>query len=165
MRNRLSAAISLSFLILLASLSAQTKADDIPVGDLPSSVKSVVEEYVAILRTSKELTEAGKRFVTLAGGTLIGDDGKSLRSSVEPFSLKKDFNNIKHYADPIRITRVAKFPSSGQGYGEYAISGMIYKVWIDKKDPSIGMPAPVSLLVPEGHPSIKTPKVVNIGSF
>ncbi|MBL8995678.1 MAG: hypothetical protein JNM63_20185 [Spirochaetia bacterium] len=152
-------------LLANAALLAQTKADDIPVGDLPASVKGVLESYVSILRTSKDLTEAGKRFVEIAGGTLVSDDGKSLRSSTEQFGLKKDFNDIKHYADPIRITRVAKLASNGQGYGASAIKGLIYKVWIDKKDPQLGMPAPVSILVPEGHETIKTPKVVNIGSF
>lgn len=148
-----------------AALFAQTKADDIPVSDLPGAVKSVLENYVAILRTSKDLGEAAKRFTEIAGGSLVNEDGKTLRSSTDQFGLKKDFNDIKHYTDPIRVTRVAKFASNGQGYGASAIKGFVYKIWIDKKDPQLGMPAPVSILVPEGHETIKTPKVVNIGSF
>ncbi|HMU81763.1 MAG TPA: hypothetical protein PKE49_18020 [Leptospiraceae bacterium] len=150
---------------IIAPLMAQTKANDIPVEKLPADVKQVLEQYVNILRTSKSLDECATRFTSIAGGSLVTDEKGTLRDTVKPFSLKKDFNDIKQYADPIVITRVNATPSNGQGYGSSAIKGMVYKIWIAKKDASIGMPAPVSILVPEGHPTITTPKVVGIGSY
>ncbi len=151
--------------ILALPLFAQSKENDIPVEKLPPAVKAVLDQYVGILRSSKDLDECAKRFSEIAGGSLVTDEKGSLRSTVKPFSLKKDFNDIKHYADPIVITRVNATRSNGDGYGSSAIKGMVYKIWIGKKDSSLGMPAPVSILVPEGHPVITSPKVINIGSF
>ena len=81
------------------------------------------------------------------------------------FSLKKDFDNVKFYADPVVITRVNASPSNGQGMGASAIKGMVYKIWIAKKEGGASMPAPISIMTPDGHATIKTPKVVNIGSL
>lgn len=148
-----------------ASTNAQSKENDIPVENLPPAVKEVLVKYVSILRNSKTLDECATAFTEIAGGTLVSDDGKSLRSQTKQFGLKKDYNDIKVYADPIVITRVNATPSNGQGYGASKIKGMVYKIWIQKKDPALGMPAPVSIMVPEGHAQITTPKVINIGSY
>jgi len=149
------------------SAQAQSKAGDIPVAKLPADVKKIVEEYVNILTTSQDLDDCAKRFTSIAGGSLINEDPENvtLLSTVQPFSLKKDFNNIKFYTQPVQITRVNVSETSGTGYGASKVAGKIYKVWINKKNPKQGMPAPVSIIVPEGHSSIKTPKVINIGSF
>lgn len=157
---------TLLFLICCAAapLAAQSRQNDIPVEQLPAEVKQVLEQYVQILRTSKTVDEAATRFTDIAGGTLVNENG-SVSGNTRQFGLKKDFNNIKHYADPLIITRVNATPSNGQGYGKTAIKGMVYKIWIRKKDEKQGMPAPVSILVPEGHESIKTPRVVNVGSY
>jgi hypothetical protein len=63
------------------------------------------------------------------------------------------------------ITRVNASASNGQGFGASAIKGKVYKIWIAKKEGAAGMPAPISIMVPEGHATIKTPKVVVIGSL
>ncbi|KOY86329.1 hypothetical protein AD998_09395 [bacterium 336/3] len=146
---------------------AQSKAGDIAVSKLPAEVKQVLEEYVNILTSSKDLDECAQRFTSIAGGGLINEDpvNVTLRQTVQPFSLKKDFNNIKFYAQPVKVTRVNVSKTGGSGYGASAVAGTIYKIWIDKKDPKQGMPAPVSIVVPENHSTIKTPKVMNIGSF
>ena len=147
-----------------APLAAQSKENDIPVDQLPANVKQVLEQYVQILRTSKNVDEAATKFTDIAGGTLVNENG-SVSSNTRQFGLKKDFNNVKHYADPLIITRVNATPSNGQGYGKTAIKGMVYKIWIRKRDEKQGMPAPVSILVPEGHETITTPRVVNVGSY
>jgi hypothetical protein len=161
--------IGLLFLCLVfwQNVSAQSKANDIPVAKLPPEVKAVLEEYVKILTTSQDLDDCAKRFTSIAGGGLINEDpdNVTLRQGVQPFSLKKDFNNIKFYAQPIKITRVNVSRTNGSGYGASAVAGTVYKIWIDKKNPQQGMPAPVSIVVPENHASIKTPKVIGIGSF
>jgi hypothetical protein len=79
--------------------------------------------------------------------------------------LKKDHDNIKFYKQPVEITRVNKTASNGQGFGASTIKGQVYKIWIAKCASGAGLPAPVSIMIPEGHATIKTPKVVNIGSF
>ncbi len=162
------------FVLLLGSYGLQ--AQDQLIRDLkalgksmpktvPKPVREILVEYVNILRTSKDLDECAERFTAIAGGTLVNEDGQSLRNTVAPFSLKKDFNNVQHYANPIRITRVDVTNTNGTGYGESAIRGKHYKIWIDKINKSTGMPAPISIVVPQGHPTIKTPKVVGIGSL
>ncbi len=141
-------------------LNAQSKADDIPVADLPAEVKSVLEKYAQVLHDSKSVDEAAAGFATLAGGTLVNESG-TLTSNTKQFGLKKDFNNFKHYAYPVQITRVNKTVSNGEGYGATKIAGTRYKVWIAKNDPAKGMPAPVTIIVP----SSGAPKIVNVGSY
>lgn len=150
--------------IFLFSLSLFSQAKDIPVETLPADVKSILEKYVNILRNSGSLEAAAVQFKEIAGGSLVNEDG-SLRSTVAQFGLKKDFNNIKHYANPIQVTRVNVTYSNKDGYGKTAIKGKVYQIWIAKDDPAKGMPAPIRVLVPEGHDSITTPKVTNIGSY
>ena len=147
-----------------SSIFSQSTKYDIPIEDLPQNVKKVLKQYVEILR-SPNLDVVAKKFVAIAGGSLINTNGTDLSRGKKEFSLKKDFNDLKHYAYPIRITRVSKTQSNGQGYGATAIKGTVYKVWIDKKSSDLGVPAPISIMVPEGHAKIKTPKVVNIGSL
>ncbi len=143
---------------------SQSRANDIPVKDLPKEVKTVLDQYVQILN-SENLDVCAKKFMEVAGGALVNPAGTELRSGKKEYSLKKDFENIKFYSQPVVISRVNKTYSNGQGYGASAIKGYVYKIWIDKTNPDFGRPAPISILVPENHTTIKTPKVVNIGSF
>lgn len=151
-----------------AAVHAQGKTNEISVNELPQNVRQVLEGYVSILRNAASLDDAAAQFVKYAGGSLVNEDAHNitLRQDVKPYSLKKDFENIKFYADPLVITRVSSNPDpQAVGFGGSAIKGRVYKIWIAKKDGVEGMPAPVSILVPEGHTVIKEPKVISIGSF
>jgi len=139
---------------------AWNKADDIPVENLPAAVRSVLDKYVQILKESPSVDEAAAAFAQIAGGSLVNDNG-SVSNNTKQFGLKKDFNNLKHYAWPIRITRVNKTVSRGEGYGSKKITGDRYTIWIAKDDPAKGLPAPVTIIAPTGG----EPKVVNVGSF
>jgi hypothetical protein len=150
--------------ICAGSLHAQGRQNDIPVRDIPTAVLQTLEAFVKVL-SAKDLATCADQFATIAGGSLIQEDGKKLRSDVMPFSLKKDFSNLKFYARPLEITRVNKSFSNGDGYGETAIKGFVYKIWIGKKKGVNGMPAPISIMIPEGHATITTPKVIGIGSL
>lgn len=145
---------------------AQSKTNDIPVSELPGDVKGVLDVYIALLRKAKSLDEVATGFSALAGGSLVNEDGKTLRSNVTPYSLKKDFENIKFYANPTQITRV-NYDAKGKtsGFGPSAIQGGVYKIWINKAEGANGIPAPISIMVPAGHKEIKTPKIISIGSF
>lgn len=161
---------TISILILLAALQfpyllkAQSKLNDIPVKDLPASVKTLLDKYVETLNIA-DLDQCATKFIEIAGGGLVNEDGTSLRTTIKPYSLKKDHADIKFYQQPVKITRVNKSVSNGDGFGASAIKGTVYKIWIAKKEGVAGMPAPVSIMVPEGHATITTPKVVGIGSF
>ncbi len=139
---------------------AWSKADDIPVENLPAAVRSVLDKYVQILKESPSVDEAAAAFAQIAGGSLVNDNG-SVSNNTKQFGLKKDFNNLKHYAWPIRITRVNKTVSRGEGYGARKIAGDRYTIWIAKDDPAKGLPAPVTIIAPTGG----EPKVVNVGSY
>jgi len=143
---------------------AQSKRDDIPVEQLPEEVLKVLNDYASVL-SSETLEKCAEAFVAIAGGGLVNEAGKALRIDVPQFSLKKDFNNFKFYAMPLEITRVNKRRSNGDGYGESAIAGWVYKIWINKKTGVNGMPAPISIMVPENHKTIAAPKVIGIGSL
>ncbi len=154
----------IAFILFSTTSFSQSTESDIPISELPSSVEKVLQQYIEILR-SPNLDIVAEKFVAIAGGSLINTDGSDLSRGKKEFSLKKDFDDLQHYAYPIKITRVNKAESNGQGYGATAIKGVVYKIWIDKKSSDLGMPAPISIMVPEGHATIKTPKVVNIGSL
>ena len=147
------------------TLNAQSKANDISVTKLPKEVQDVLVQYVNILRNSADIDECAEKFLEVAGGSLVNENASELGKTVSEFSLNKDFSNVKFYANPIKITRVNLTFSNGDGFGWSAIKGKKYKIWIEKAKKGSGMPAPISIIVPEGHESIKTPKVVNIGSL
>ncbi len=143
---------------------AQSKLNDISVAKLPQEVKAVLEQYVQALN-APDLDSCAVLFLPIAGGGLVNEEGDALGRDLLDFSLKKDFNNVKFYQQPVKITRVNVRKSNGDGYGASAIKGKIYKVWLAKKKGVAGMPAPVSIMVPEGHETIRTPKVIGIGSL
>ena len=149
-----------AILLSTFALTAWNKADDIPVGDLPADVKAVVETYTKILKDSASVEDAATAFAAIAGGTLVNENG-SVANNTKQFGLKKDFNNFKHYAYPIQITRVNKTVSNGEGYGSKKIAGARYTVWIAKNDPAKGLPAPLTIIAPSGGAA----KVVNVGSY
>ena len=149
--------------IFLVSFFVNAQQKDILVSELPKEVKVVLDEYIKILTTSKDLDECSTRFLSVAGGGLVSPAGTALRRSVKPYSLKKDFNDIKFYKVPVEIARVAKTRTNMCGYGASAIAGDWYKIYIVKKDGS--QPAPIQIVVPEGHQTIKSPKVMSIGSL
>lgn len=153
-----------SFLLVCSLLTAQSKKNDIPVGQVPPAVMEVLQRYAAILK-AETLEKCGEAFIEVAGGGLVSEDGKKLGGDLLDFSLKKDWSNFKFYADPLEVTRVNKSLSNGDGYGASAIKGTVYKIWIAKKKGGAGLPAPISIMVPEGHAWIKTPKVIGIGSL
>lgn len=138
---------------------------DISISQLPREVKIVLNDYLDILTKSDNLDECAKQFMKIAGGGMVNPAGTSLRSSVKPYSLKKDYENVKFYKTPADIARVAKTQTSGSGYGESAIAGDWYKVYINKKNGVNGMPAPIHIVVPKNHKIIKTPKIIQIGSL
>lgn len=162
MTNILRFSIICAFLLTSFSIFAQSTKNDIPVKSLPAGIKTVLEQYIGVLRNSASLDECAQNFVAVAGGGLVNEDGSSLRSSVQPYSLKKDFDNIKFYANPIQITRVNVSESQTSGFGASAITGKIYKVWIAKANGQAGLPAPVSIMLPNNGGEAK---VVGIGSF
>ena len=155
--------IVVSILLINSVINAQQK--DIVISDLPVEVKAVLDEYITILTTSNSIDECADRFLEIAGGGLVNPNGTLLRNSVKPYSLTKDFNNIKFYKVPVEIIRVAKTKTGQAGYGVSALSGDWYKIYIAKKDGVSGMPAPVHIVYPKNHKYIKTPKVIQGGSF
>lgn len=157
--------------IFTTTLQAQSTRNDIPASKLPKEVKAVLNEYIEILSSSETLDACAENMLKVAGGNLVSEQvdengtAVALGRSIQPYSLKKDYQNIKFYQNPIKITRVNLGSTNGSGYGASAIAGKVYKIWIDKKSGVAGMPAPISIVVPEGHATIKTPKVIGIGSL
>lgn len=153
-------------LFSLTTLKAQSRKYDLPIEDLPEGVENVLKEYLSILKDSEDLDVCAKAFVKIAGGGLVNEKGLTLRRDVKPFSLKKDYNNIKFYASPFQISRINSNPNPiTSGFGESAIRGRVFKIWIKKAAGQAGYPAPISILDPEGHPTIQSPKIIRIGSL
>lgn len=132
---------------------------------VPGPVRGALDQYVQILATSRSLEEAVQRVTPIAGGGLVNEDGRTLRNTVPPYSLKKDWQNVRFYVQPPRITRVQVQPGKAMGFGPSAIRGTVYKVWIAKREGQAGMPAPISIMLPEPHPFVNGPRIVGIGSL
>ena len=156
--------LSLIIIAVLTFSFANAQQKDIPISELLNEVKEVIDEYVKILSTSKNLDECAVRFLKIAGGGLVNPAGTKLRNSVKPYSLKRDFTNIKSVRIPVVIARVAKTKTGQSGFGKSAIAGDWYKVYIEKVEGG-GRPTPVHVVVPINHPTIKVPKIIQIGSF
>lgn len=148
------------------SAEAHPRCDeDVTPQNLHPDVRWVLEYYAAILRQSRDLDTCAERFLAVAGGGLVNEDGRSLRSTVKPYSLKNDFERIRRYADPTIVKRVAKLRPTTSGFGASAIHGDPYKIWIDRAEGEPGRPAVLTILVPHGHPTVRSPKVVRMGSL
>lgn len=173
------ARIALLALIVLAALTAplgsaearptergrKTSRWNVPPAQLPVEVRDAFEAYLKVLRTSATLDEAASRLLPIAGGGLVDEKGTSLRPTVAPYSLRKDLAAIGCYDPDDRITRVEASVTTGHGFGASAIKGILYRIWLAKREGVAGLPAPVQVLYPEGHPTIRDPKVVGIGSL
>ncbi len=131
---------------------------------LPVPVRQTLERYVGILSSAANLDDCAESFTAIAGGGLVNENA-SLRSTIQPFSLKKDYKNIKWYAVPLKVTRVDVRRNRRAGNGDTALVGTEYKIWIDKADKRNGMPAPITILEPEGQQAIVSPRVIAIGSL
>ena len=166
MKGTLTSSLAVGILLLLSLHATQVRAQTVPPSTVPDDVIEVLQRYVAVLRAATTLDDAARGIAPLAGGALVNEDGRSLRRSVQPYSLKKDWQNVRYYADPLIITRVTSSPNPFQsGYGPSAIQGRLWKIWIGKRQGVDGVPAPISILEPVGHPSIMAPKLIGIGSL
>lgn len=131
----------------------------------PLEVRDCFERYLHILRTSRSLDDCAAHLLPIAGGGLVNEDGASLRTTVAEYSLRKDFQAIAQYDPDDRITRIEASTTTGHGFGPSAIRGTLYRIWLAKRDGAPGLPAPVQILLPEGHATIHDPRVVGIGSL
>lgn len=153
--------IYLFILLLVSGNMVALGQSDIDPGQLPANVKMTLSRYVEALHSSS-LQQCADKFVRIAGGPLLSDDGSQLAPNTESFSLKNDFDNIKNYAQPIQIVKVNVRYSGGMGFGQTTLKGQVYKIWLGKNDGSSG---PVSIIVPEGSSTFTEPRVVGIGSL
>lgn len=164
MKKSLSVVLVILFALVSFSVFAQSRAGDIPFDQVPDEVLEVLNQYVSVLN-SETLEKCAAEFFAIAGGSLVNPDGTALDIDLPKYSLKKDYENIKFYAQPLKITRINRRWTNGDGYGKSALAGWIYKIWIAKKPGTPGMPAPISIIVAKNHPTIKSPKVIGIGSL
>ncbi len=116
-------------LFSLFSFSATAQQKEIRISELPDEVKNTLNEYITILSTSNDIDECAVKFLEIAGGGLVNPKGNMLRNSVKPYSLTKDFQNIKFYKVPVEIIRVVKTKTNQAGYGQSALAGDWYKIY------------------------------------
>jgi hypothetical protein len=136
-----------------SAIAAQT---DIPKEQVPEDVIEVLNKYLKILSTSKSLDDWAIKVAKIAGGHMLSQSG-AISRDVLPYSLKKDFDNVKFYKVPAVITRVVRVDDDTDGFGPTLIQGTRYKIRIAKKDGVAGLPAPIPVLKPKkGAPKIVT---------
>lgn len=141
--------------ILGIAIQAQTK--DIPQSELPGDVKDLLNQYIQILQTSKDIDEAAGKVAKIAAGHMLNSSGK-IDSDVYRYSLKKDFDNAKFYKYPVEITRISRTLNDYDGFQSTLFEGTRYKIWIAKKEGVAGLPAPVPII----KPATEAPKIVTV---
>lgn len=150
-------AMSMVALFLFWSGSSNAKQTDIPIEQVPTDVISVLNKYLNILSTSKSLEACAVEVAKISGGHMLSQSG-SISQDVLPYSLKKDYENVKFYKVPAVITRVVLVEGDYDGYGPTIIEGSRYKIWIAKKEGVAGLPAPIPVIKPKNG----TPKIVTV---
>ena len=155
---KISKAVSFIMLTLVLVWAGSTMAaqTDIPKEQVPRDVIEVLNKYLQILSTSKSLDACAVQVAKIAGGHMLSLSG-AISGDVLPYSLKKDYDNVKFYKVPAVITRVVRMDDDYDGFGPTLIQGTRYKIWIAKKDGVAGLPAPIPVLKPKkGSPKIVT---------
>ncbi len=161
MNIRKGVVLSMAVLALFWTGSIQAKQKDIPKEQVPGDVIKVLNDYLRILSSSPSLEACAVEVARIAGGHMLSQSG-SISQDVLPYSLKKDYENVKFYQVPAVITRVVVMENDYDGFGPTLIQGTRYKIWIAKKDGVAGLPAPIPVLKPKDG----TPKIVTtIGSL
>jgi len=160
MKKKLACFLVAMFVVTINNnLFAQNK--ELKVNEIPQDVKDVLDEYLKILSEAKTLDEAGLNIVKVCAGHLVNSSGV-ISSDIKPYSLKKDWENVKFYKVPAVITRCVYSPNDYDGFQETLFEGDKYKIWIAKKDGTAGMPAPIPIIKPKtGKPKV----ISNIGSL
>jgi hypothetical protein len=154
-------ALSMMALLLFWAGSTNAKQTDIPREQVPKDVIAVLNKYLKILSTSPSLEACAPEVAKISAGHMLSQSG-SISQDVLPYSLKKDYENVKFYKVPAVITRVVFIEDDYDGYGPTLIQGSRYKIWIAKKDGVAGLPAPIPIIKPKkGAPKI----VTTIGSL
>ncbi|MBP7735017.1 MAG: hypothetical protein KA369_03500 [Spirochaetes bacterium] len=154
----ISKVIALSMITVLLFWAGSTRArqTDIPVDQVPADVIEVLNRYLRILSTSTSLDACAMEVAKISGGHMLSQSG-AISRDVLPYSLKKDYENVKFYKVPAVITRVAYSEDDYDGFGPTLIQGARYKIWIAKKDGVAGLPAPIPIIKPkDGKPKIVT---------
>ncbi len=161
MKKTKAVALSMVALLLLWGGSIHAKQTDIPKEQVPGDVIEVLNKYLKILSTSATLEDCAVKVAKISAGHMLSRSG-SISQDVLPYSLKKDYENVKFYKVPAVITRVVMVPDDYDGYGPTLFQGTRYKIWIAKKDGVAGLPAPIPIIKPKnGAPKI----VTTIGSL
>jgi hypothetical protein len=130
---------------------------DIPKKDVPKDVVEVLNAYLKILSTSASLEECASKVEEISAGHMLNSSG-GISDDVKPYSLKKDFQNVKFYQVPAVITRVVLVEDDTDGYGPTLIQGARYRIWIAKKKGVAGRPAPIPVI----KPAAGAPKIVTV---
>lgn len=152
MKKLVSAVVLIGFGLLAWGQTVELKEKD-----LPKEVHQLLDRYLSTLAESTDLDDCATRIAPLLGGSLLSAEGV-VSNTVKPYSLKKDFNNVKFYQLPAKITRVQLRKNARDGYDALKLEGVVYKIWVAKKEGVNGMPAPVPILVPTNDP--QHPRVV-----
>jgi hypothetical protein len=161
MKRTIVVVLSLLSITLFLAGPSNAQRKEIPQGEVPADVITVLNKYMRILTTSPSLEVCGREVAKIAAGHMLSQNG-GISDDVMQFSLKKDYQNAKFYKVPVVITRVQRIENDYDGYGPTLFQGVRYKIWIAKKDGVAGLPAPIPVIKPKsGAPKI----VTTIGSL
>ncbi len=121
----------------------------------------VLNKFVHILQTN-DFKKSSQMVTPLMHKSLLTQDRSELDADTLMFSFKKAHTNAKHYAYPVKVTRIDRLKSTEIGYGNTHEVGVEFKMWIAKKNAK-GYSAPLVLFFKQGGSN--EPKLSYVGSI
>ena len=121
----------------------------------------VLNKFVHILQTN-DFKNSSQMVTPLIHKSLLTQDRSRLDEDTLRFSFKKAHPNAKHYAYPVKVTRIDRLKSTEIGHGNTHEVGVEFKMWIAKKNAK-GYSAPLVLFFKQGGSN--EPKLSYVGSI
>jgi hypothetical protein len=134
---------------LLLGLSLQVRAqktDEVAPADVPAPVTAAINQYLQALQLA-DAAQSGTAAKSVLGGSLLEEDGKTLRTAVVRFAFPKDREHVVNYTVPAVVVKALKAEAQSDGDGSALIKGTWYKVWIGRKDGAADLAAPFTLIL------------------
>lgn len=134
-------------LLLSSSLQAiAQKTDEVAPANVPDPVTAAINQYLQALQLA-DATQSATAAKNVLGGSLLEEDGQTLRTAVVRFAFPKDREHVVNYTVPAVVVKALKAEAQSDGDGSALVKGTWYKVWIGRKDGAADLAAPFTLIL------------------
>lgn len=145
--------LAISFLLIHPAMADNVERD--------KKAEALLNQFLPALQTA-DFEASIKAALPLLHKSMLNDGGNDITADLRRFGFKKAHENANGYANPVKISRVRDTSTAAIGFGPTAEAGLVVDYFIDKKEGTGGMPAPVKVFFPSDGGA---PKISYIGSL